>query len=416
VDAAGNPGAFSSTSSATTQAPPDTTPPSAPGTLTASAVSATQINLSWSPATDDVGVTGYRVERCAGASCTSFAQIATPIGTSYSDTGLTASTSYSYRVRAADAAGNLGAFSNTGSATTLSGASGGTFQNEILISGMDLPTALKFLPNGDMLILELGGKIWLVPAGTTQVRTTPFLSLSNIGSGYQGLMDMTLDPDFESNHYYYVFYTLGSPNRDRVARFTVTEDHLGTVPGSEFVVYQDPVDAEAEHHGGALNFGGDGKLYITTGEHFGGSIAQSLTSPRGKILRVNADGSVPTDNPFYDGAGPNRDDVWALGLRNPFRAFYDAPTGRLYVADVGGNDYSVAQEEVHLGVAGANFGWPNCEGLSCAGNPTYTSPIYSYPHQRCSITGELHLAAASFRRSTTATTSLPITPRTGSRG
>ena len=186
-----------------------------------------------------------------------------------------------------------------------------------------------------------------------------------------------------------MFYTLGSPNRDRVSRFTVTDDHLGTVPSSEFVLYQHPQNANAEHHGGALNFGNDGKLYVTTGEHFNPPDAQSLTSPRGKILRINSDGSVPTDNPFYDGSGPKRDEIWALGLRNPFRAFYDRVSGRFYVADVGGNDYSTAQEELHLGVAGANFGWPNCEGSSCGGNPTYTSPIYSYPHlgRDASITG-----------------------------
>src|SRR6185503_4159607 len=115
VDAANNLGVFSNTSSATT---PDTTPPSAPGTLTSNAVSSTQIDLSWSAATDDVGVTGYRVERCTGASCANFAQIATPTGTSFSDMGLTPATSYSYRVRAIDAANNAGAFSNASSATT----------------------------------------------------------------------------------------------------------------------------------------------------------------------------------------------------------------------------------------------------------------------------------------------------------
>ena len=89
----------------------------------------------------------------------------------------------------------------------------------MLISGMNLPTAVKFLPNGDMLILELGGKIRRCPAGTTQVSATPFLSLTNVGSvnGQQGLMDLVLDPDFATNRYYYVFYTLGSPNRDRVS-------------------------------------------------------------------------------------------------------------------------------------------------------------------------------------------------------
>ena len=100
----------------------------------------------------------------------------------------------------------------------------------------------------------------------------------------------------------------------------------GTIAGSEVVLYQDPEDANAEHHGGSINFGNDGKIYITTGEHFDAAEAQDLTKPRGKILRLNPDGTVPTDNPFYDGAGPNYDAIWALGLRNPYRAYYDAPT------------------------------------------------------------------------------------------
>ena len=110
------------------------------------------------------------------------------------------------------------------------------------------------------------------------------------------------------------------------------------MPGSEFVLYQDPENAHAEHHGGSLNFANDGKLFFTTGEHFDPDDSQLLTSPRGKVHRINDDGTIPTDNPFYDGAGPNVDSIWALGLRNPFRAFYDAPTGRYYIADVGGND------------------------------------------------------------------------------
>ena len=78
-------------------------------------------------------------------------------------------------------------------------------------------------------------------------------------------------------------------------------------------------------------------------------LSQDLSSPRGKILRFNTDGTVPTDNPFYDGAGPHYDAIWALGLRNPYRAYYDAPTGRLFIGDVGGNDASTAKEEVDLG-------------------------------------------------------------------
>ena len=108
TDAAGNLGGYSNTASATTTAAGHTTPPSAPPTLSATAASATQINLVWTAATDNVGVTGYRVERCQGSGCTTFTQIFTLSGTTFSNLGLTASTSYSYRVRAVDAAGNLG--------------------------------------------------------------------------------------------------------------------------------------------------------------------------------------------------------------------------------------------------------------------------------------------------------------------
>jgi chitodextrinase len=118
TDAAGNLGSYSNVASATTTTP-DTTPPSAPAALSATAASATQINLSWTAATDNVGVTGYRVESCQGSGCTTFTQIGTPTGTTFSNTGLTASTSYSYRVRAVDAAGNLGAYSNVASVVTL---------------------------------------------------------------------------------------------------------------------------------------------------------------------------------------------------------------------------------------------------------------------------------------------------------
>jgi chitodextrinase len=118
TDAAGNLGAYSATVSATTNAAADTTPPTAPTNLVAAVAGSSGINLTWNAATDNVGVTGYRVERCQGAGCTTFAQVATPAGTSYGDTGLAASTSYSYRVRATDAAGNLGAYSATVSATT----------------------------------------------------------------------------------------------------------------------------------------------------------------------------------------------------------------------------------------------------------------------------------------------------------
>ena len=134
-----------------------------------------------------------------------------------------------------------------------------------------------------------------------------------------------------------------------------------------------------------MNFGNDGKLYFTTGEHFNATDAPLLTSPRGKIHRINADGTVPIDNPFYDGGGPNIDSIWARGLRNPFRAYYDRPTGRLYIGDVGGN-VGTSREEINVGVAGANYGWPTNEGACAA---PCQAPIYSYPHngRDASVTG-----------------------------
>jgi len=118
TDAAGNVSANSSIVTATTQAAPDTTPPTAPAGLAATVVSATQINLSWTAATDNIGVTGYQIDRCQGSGCTSFAQIATSTVTSFSNTGLAASTTYRYRVRATDAAGNVSANSSIVTATT----------------------------------------------------------------------------------------------------------------------------------------------------------------------------------------------------------------------------------------------------------------------------------------------------------
>src|SRR3970282_1145420 len=95
---------------------------------------------------------------------------------------------------------------------------------------------------------------------------------------------------------------------------------------------------------------------------------------QGKILRINADGTLPPDNPFYDGAGPNLDAIWALGLRNPFNISFDRQTGQLYIGDVGNS----LVEEVNLGSPGANYGWPTCEGPCTV--PGMTNPLFSYPH------------------------------------
>jgi chitodextrinase len=170
TDAAGNLSGYSSNSSTTTLASGgDTTPPSAPTALSATATSSSQINLTWTASTDNVGVTGYRVERCQGTSCSSFAQIGTPTATSYSDSGLTASTSYSYRVRATDAAGNLSGYSSTASATTSAG--GGDTQ------APTAPTVLSVLASSSVE-LDL---TWV--ASTDNVGVTAYLVERCTGAG-----------------------------------------------------------------------------------------------------------------------------------------------------------------------------------------------------------------------------------------
>ena len=121
ADAAPNLGPYSTIATATTPAAPDTTPPTAPTALTRRRSSSTQVNLGWTASTDNVGVTEYRVERCAGSGCTNFVQVGTPTGTSFNDTGRSPSTTYRYQVRAADAAANLGPYSTIATATDSGG-------------------------------------------------------------------------------------------------------------------------------------------------------------------------------------------------------------------------------------------------------------------------------------------------------
>jgi glucose/arabinose dehydrogenase len=364
--------------------PSDTTAPQVQITSPSAGAQVSSIMTVTASATDNVGVAG--VQFFVDGVATGVEDTTAGYALTW-DTRTASNGSHTLTALARDTSGNT----TLSAAVTVnvSNATSASFRNDILATGFSLPTAIKFMPDGRMLVVELAGTIKVLPPPYTTPDPTPFLQLTNVGSAgvQQGIYDIALDPNFATNHYYYIFYTAGTPNRDRLSRFTANATLTGTVPGSEFILYQDPEDANAEHHGGAINFGNDGKIYLTTGENFQAGEAQDLTKPRGKILRINPDGTVPTDNPFYDGTGPNYDAVWALGLRNPYRAYYDAPTGRLNIGDVGGNDYSTAIEEVDIGARGANYGWPNVEAPN--GNPAYTAPAYYYPHngRDAAITG-----------------------------
>jgi hypothetical protein len=140
------------------------------------------------------------------------------------------------------------------------------------------------------------------------------------------------------------------------------------------------------HNGGSLHFGKDGKLYIAAGENANGANSQTLSNLLGKILRINPDGTIPADNPFFATAtGVNRA-IWALGLRNPFTFAFQPGTGRLFINDVGQNTW----EEIDDGIAGSNYGWPTTEGPTT--DPNFRSPLFSYGHGSgptvgCAITG-----------------------------
>lgn len=361
--------------------PADTTPPAVVITAPADGATVEDIVTVSANATDDTGVVG--VQFLVDGAASGPEDGSPPYALTW-DSRMVGNGAHTLSARARDGAGNT----TTSAPVNVNVANADYFQNEILATGFELPTTFEFLPDGRMLVAELQGRIKVLPPPYTQPSPTLFLQISNIGSAgvQQGIYDLVLDPAFATNRHYYVFYTLGSPNHDRVSRFTANAALDGTVPGSELVLYEDPQDADAEHHGGALSFANDGKLLFTTGEHFIPSLARLLTNPRGKVHRINPDGTAPTDNPFYDGAGPNIDTIWARGLRNPFRAYYDSPTGRYFIGDVGGNDPATSIEEINLGSRGADFGWPDSEGPCSA---PCTSPLRHYPHagRDASVTG-----------------------------
>ena len=259
-------------------------------------------------ASDDVGVAGvqFLVDGVdSGPEVT-----AAPYVLAWDSRGV-ANGAHTLTARVRDAAGN----STLSAPVTVNVANTNQFQNEVLATGFDLPTSIEFLPDGRMLVVELNGVIKVMSPPYTQVSPTPFLQIANIANTgvQQGIFDVALDPNFSSNHFYYVFYTANSPNHDRLSRFTANASLTGTVAGSELILYEDPQTANDEHHGGAVFFDNAGKLFFTTGEHFQGTPSQQLNNRRGKLHRINSDGTVPTDNPFYDGTGPNIDSIWALG-------------------------------------------------------------------------------------------------------
>jgi glucose/arabinose dehydrogenase/head-tail adaptor len=256
------------------------------------------------------------------------------------------------------------------------------------------PTAMAIAPDGRIFVALQSGELRVIK--NDQMLATPFLRVTTDAQAERGLLGVTFDPNFPTEPYVYIYYTATSPVlRNVVSRFTASGDVA--VAGSERRIFElDALRADRKtHNGGALHFGTDGKLYIAVGDNVNPrGNAQDTTNLYGKLLRINKDGSIPTDNPFYNDSRftGDRRAIWAMGLRNPF-TFAIQPNSspqRMFINDVG----ELTWEEINQGVAGANYGWPSTEGdfTDPALTAQYQRPFYAYPHASgtaggCSITG-----------------------------
>lgn len=261
---------------------------------------------------------------------------------------------------------------------------------QLIVSGLDRPVDLQPDGSGRLFLVEKPGHIHILQDG--QLVSEPYLNIEdrvNDFSNEMGLLGLALHPDFTQNGYFYVNYT-GEGGDTFISRFTSSGDFAD--PASEVILLRinQPFP---NHNGGTLNFGPDGYLYAglgdggAAGDPFGNG--QSLETMLGKILRIDVDAAepyaIPSDNPFGD-------EIWAYGLRNPWRMSFDSETGDLYIGDVGQGTW----EEIDLIPAGSsggqNFGWDFREGAhEYDGTPPagLIDPIAEYSHAEggCSVTG-----------------------------
>ena len=273
---------------------------------------------------------------------------------------------------------------------------------QLITGGLDRPVGIAHAGDGSgrLFILEQPGRIRVVQDGTLAV--APFLDITDrVGSSQneQGLLGLAFHPRYAENGTFFVYYT-DRQGDTVVSRLSVSGDAARAEPGSEAVLLR--IDQPAgNHNGGHLAFGPDGALYVGTGDGGGagdqygnGQNGQTLL---GAMLRLGVDGgpaySVPDDNPFV--GNPNvRDEIWALGLRNPWRYSFDRLTGDLYIADVGQNRYEEVDVQPADEPGGQNYGWPIMEGLHCfpedrsCERAGLSLPVWEYDHsQGCSVTG-----------------------------
>jgi glucose/arabinose dehydrogenase len=266
-------------------------------------------------------------------------------------------------------------------------------------TGLDTPLYVTHAGDGSgrLFIVEQGGRIKILRNG--RVRTRPFLDISDKvqAGGEQGLLGLAFDPDYPRTRRFFVNYTNLSGDTI-VARYRVSDRPGRADPSSERVLLE-IAQPFSNHNGGHLAFGPDGYLYVATGD--GGSAGdpqgngQSLDTLLGKLLRIDVAGrgyEVPPDNPFVDRDGA-RPEIWAYGLRNPWRFSFDRATGDLWIADVGQSELEEVNVERAPRRGGVNYGWNVMEGSACyeaaeCDTSGLELPVAEYNHsQGCSITG-----------------------------
>jgi glucose/arabinose dehydrogenase len=275
--------------------------------------------------------------------------------------------------------------------------------NEIA-NGFNRPLLLTHAGDGSqrLFVVEQGGRIWIIEDDTRV--NTPFLDVSSLVSaeanrgGYteRGLLGLAFHPLYAENGLFFVNYT-DMDGHSVVARYSVSDDpNVADATSAATILFQE--QPYSNHNGGHLAFGPDGYLYIGFGD--GGSqgdplgAGQRLDTLLGKILRIDVnseDGySIPDDNPFVNEPDA-RPEIWAYGLRNPWRFTFDRETGDMFIGDVGGNNWEEISYQPAESTGGENYGWSLVEGMHAQSNTlpdNVTMPILEYSHRDgVSITG-----------------------------
>lgn len=265
-------------------------------------------------------------------------------------------------------------------------------------SGLTSPVFLtQPLNDGRMFVVEQPGRIRVVRNGVLQA--TPFLDITGrvLSGGERGLLSVAFHPQYATNRFFYVYFT--GPNGEiRIERFTATANPEVADPATAKLIISIPHSEFGNHNGGLVAFGPDGMLWMAPGDGGGGGDplqnGQNYNSLLGSMVRIDVNAgdpyAIPPNNPFVGMAG-RRPEIWAKGLRNPWRFSFDATSGLLYIADVGQN----AREEINAdsyAVGGANYGWPIMEGAACFSAPCdqtgYMMPVLDYLNDEdCAVTG-----------------------------